>query len=100
MEGVLGAGDIALASGYLDKHEPSQTTPGFEAIRSRAAARRMDVPAPIRHANLAISLDPTSDSALGNQLADYFLAGNRVDATALPPQIATPPRADVHPDIG
>jgi len=100
IESVVGAGDIALASGYLDKHEPAQTTPGFEVIRSRAAARRMDVPAAIRHANLAMSLDPTSDSALGNQLAVYFLAGNLVEASALASQIATTARSELLRDIG
>jgi ATP/maltotriose-dependent transcriptional regulator MalT/DNA-binding SARP family transcriptional activator len=100
IESVVGAGDIALASGYLDKNEPTKTTPGFEVIRSRAAARRMDVPAAIRHANLAMSLDPTSDSALGNQLAVYFLAGNLVEASALASQIATTARSELLRDIG
>jgi ATP/maltotriose-dependent transcriptional regulator MalT/DNA-binding SARP family transcriptional activator len=100
VESVVGAGDIALASGYLDQHEPAQTTAGFEVIRSRAAARRMDVPAAIRHASLAVSLDPTSDSALGNQLATYFLAGNLVEASALASQIAVTARSELLRDIG
>jgi len=100
VESVVGAGDIALASGYLDQHEPAQTTAGFEVIRSRAAARRMDVPAAVRHASLAVSLDPTSDSALGNQLATYFLAGNLVEASALASQIAVTARSELLRDIG
>ena len=100
VESIVGTGDIALASGYLDQHEPAQTTAGFEVIRSRAAARRMDVPAAVRHANLAISLDPTSDSALGNQLATHFLAGNLVEASALASQIASTARSELLRDIG
>jgi ATP/maltotriose-dependent transcriptional regulator MalT/DNA-binding SARP family transcriptional activator len=100
VESIVGTGDIALASGYLDQHEPAQMTAGFEVIRSRAAARRMDVPAAVRHANLAISLDPTSDSALGNQLATHFLAGNLVEASTLASQIASTARSELLRDIG
>jgi DNA-binding SARP family transcriptional activator len=100
VESIVGGGDITLAAGYLDRYEPSATTSGFEVIRSRAAARRMDVPAAVHHANLAISLDPTSDAALGNQLATYFLAGDVVDASALASRIASTARSEVLRDIG
>jgi ATP/maltotriose-dependent transcriptional regulator MalT/DNA-binding SARP family transcriptional activator len=100
VESIVGAGDIALAAGYLDQHEPTLTTAGFEVIRSRAAARRMDLPAAVRHANQAISLDPTSDSALGNQLATYFLAGDLVEASALASHIASTARSEMLRDIG
>jgi DNA-binding SARP family transcriptional activator len=60
----------------------------------------MDVPAAVRHANLAIGLDPTSDSALGNQLATHFLAGNLVEASTLASQIASTARSELLRDIG
>ena len=100
VESIVGAGDIALAADYLDANEPAQTTAGFEVIRSRAAARRMDLEAAVRHANLAISLDPTSDAALGNQLATYFLAGDLVEASALASRIASTARSEALRDIG
>jgi ATP/maltotriose-dependent transcriptional regulator MalT/DNA-binding SARP family transcriptional activator len=100
VESIVGAGDIALAAGYLDQHEPTLTTAGFEVIRSRAAARRMDLPAAVRHANQAISLDPTSDSALGNQLATYILTGNLGDASALASEMATSAQSQALRDVG
>jgi ATP/maltotriose-dependent transcriptional regulator MalT/DNA-binding SARP family transcriptional activator len=100
VESIVGAGDIALAAGYLDQHEGAQTTAGFEVIRSRAAARRMDLTAAVRHANLAITLDPTSDAALGNQLATHFLAGESAEASALASRIARSAKSEVLRDIG
>jgi ATP/maltotriose-dependent transcriptional regulator MalT/DNA-binding SARP family transcriptional activator len=100
IESIVGAGDIALAAGYLDQHEPVETTAGFEVIRSRAAARRMDLPAAVRHANLAISLDPTSDSALGNQLATSFLTGDLAEASAMASTMAASATSETLRDVG
>jgi ATP/maltotriose-dependent transcriptional regulator MalT/DNA-binding SARP family transcriptional activator len=100
VESIVGAGDIALAAGYLDQHGTAQTTAGFEVIRSRAAARRMDLAAAVRHANQAISLDPTSDAALGNQLATHFLLGESAEASVLALQIAGSAKSEMLRDIG
>jgi DNA-binding SARP family transcriptional activator len=100
VESIVGAGDIALAASYLGQHETAQTTAGFEVIRSRAAARRMDLAAAVRHANLAIVLDPASDAALGNQLATHFLAGESAEASALASKIARSAKSEMLREIG
>jgi ATP/maltotriose-dependent transcriptional regulator MalT/DNA-binding SARP family transcriptional activator len=99
VESIVGAGDIALASDYLDQQDPSQPTAAFEVIRSRAAARRMDLAGAVRHARLALELDSTNDAALANQLATYLLIGELGDASSLASAMAKSAKSQAVRDI-
>ena len=100
IENIVGAGEFALAADYLERFAPTERMAGFEVIRSRVAARTVDVGAAIAHARLAVSLDPTSESSLSNLLSTYFLAGQLGEASALAAQLAETAQSPVLRDVG
>jgi LuxR family maltose regulon positive regulatory protein len=100
IEDIVGSGDIPLASAYLDRFPPPDSTAPFEIIHSRRAANLAEVAPALVHARRAVDLDPTSDSALGNLLATYFLAGELRHAGDLAARLAASAKSSTLRQVG
>jgi LuxR family maltose regulon positive regulatory protein len=100
VESIVGAGEVALASEYLSRFPSSQTTAGFEIIRSRQAGSKGDVPAAVAHARSAVALEPESDAAIGNLMQALFLIGGLNEARALASRLASSAQSSTLRNVG
>jgi DNA-binding SARP family transcriptional activator len=100
IEGIVGAGEVALADEYLVRFPPGRQTAAFEIVRSRLAASTGDVAGAVKFGRRAVELDPDSDASRGNLLQTYFVAGDLSGARDLASELASSANSTTLRNVG
>jgi len=99
VETIVGSGAFLAAASFVDMLDETTPSSTAEIVRSRAASVTGDLVSMLRHAERALVLDPTSDTATINLIASNYVGGDLARSIELGARLAVEGKSQLSRDI-